>query len=475
MVVSGEVAIGRLDLDGRILYVNDCARRLWGTSLEEVLRGNFIDRVVPEDRAQAQQAFREVIETGIAGDVLLRFDTPAGPRYCINALAPIKNSLGAPETLQLTIMDITSVVEGQQPAPEPGHEYSSIAEVAENAVIRMDRKGKCTFSNDYASTLLDTSAEDLFESIFGDSLLAPDKDTVRERLRRTFETGEPERGLLTTHLLKGEQRILLTRWEPIRENRREKIEEIQLTIVDTTEHIYAERRRAQSERLEALTKMARGLAHEVNNTLAAVMLWGNVALTKNENADVRGALERALEAAQSGAETMKRIQRFAEPGDPGRHDLLNLNEIAADCVLFTRPHWKDQSEARDIYITVEEDLDETVVVRGNAAELREAVVNLITNAIEAMPNGGTLAVKTFKRGESAYLTVSDTGGGIQREDIAHIFAPFYTTRPEGGRGLGLSVAENIVKLHGGEVQVESQNKKGSAFTIVLPRADSKSN
>ena len=82
MEERGGVAIGRLDLDGRILYVNDHARRLWGKSLEEALRGHFVDRVVPGDRAQAQQVLREVIETGTPGDVLLRFDTPAGPRHC---------------------------------------------------------------------------------------------------------------------------------------------------------------------------------------------------------------------------------------------------------------------------------------------------------------------------------------------------------------------------------------------------------
>ena len=468
IVESGEVGIVRLDRDGRWLYGNDCARRLWGKGLEEVLHGLFTDVVVPEDRAKAHQALHEVVETGsVCTNLLLRYDTPTSPMWYVNTLSPIKNALGMTESVQLTSIDVTPVIEGKQPVSALDDLYRSLVEATGSAVIRVDREGNRTFMNDYASSLMDGTTEGIVTGVFGDTMLPADRTKAWALLRETFQTGKPVRGFVTKHLIKGEQRFISANWEPIADASGD-VTEVQITATDITERVRADEQRIKSERLKALANMAGGFAHDVNNILAAIMLWTDIAQSRADSSEVREALANALEALDRGAETMRRLQRFAEPGKPGRRETLDLKEMASDSILFTRPMWKDQAEAKDIYIKVEENLDDVPSVMGNSAELREVIVNLITNAIEAMPEGGTLTVRTCRKDDTVSLVISDTGEGIGQDEIAHIFDPFTTTKGGGGRGLGLSVVQSVIALHEGNVEVESQKGEGSTFIVSLP-------
>ena len=199
-----------------------------------------------------------------------------------------------------------------------------------------------------------------------------------------------------------------------------------------------------------------------------VVLWANIAQIETDGDKVREALENVVQAAEDGAESMRRLQRFAAPGKPGRQESVNLNAIVAECVEFTRPMWKDQAEVRDIYIEVKQDLGEVPRVMGNPAELREVVVNLVRNAVEAMPEGGTLTLRTYGEGDRACVRVRDTGIGIGEREMGWIFDPFYTTKGREGSGLGLSTVRSIVTAHGGEVKVQSLEGEGSTFCVALP-------
>lgn len=226
--------------------------------------------------------------------------------------------------------------------------------------------------------------------------------------------------------------------------------------------------RAEAQRLEARASMARGIVHEVNNTLAMVTLWANIAETRTQEPEVREAIANVIKAAMDGAETMQRLRRFSQQRRTSEHGPLDLNEIVADAILFTRPMWKDDSEARDIHIEVIQELGDVPELIGDPAALREVMVNLIANAIEAMPQGGCLTVRTYAKGGRVYLEVSDTGIGIADNIKERIFEPYFSTRERDGSGSGLPAVKAIITAHGGEIQVKSALGEGSTFTVWLP-------
>jgi CheY-like chemotaxis protein len=150
---------------------------------------------------------------------------------------------------------------------------------------------------------------------------------------------------------------------------------------------------------------------------------------------------------------------------------VHLNELVTSTVTFTRAKWFYEPMKRGIEIKVETQLDPDLPpVMGNPTELRQVLVNLIFNAVEAMPKGGTLTIRTWREGNNACIAVQDTGIGMSNEVKKRIFDPFFTTKGEQGTGLGLSICYGIVTRHGGTIEVDSAVGKGTTFTIRLPIA-----
>jgi CheY-like chemotaxis protein len=135
---------------------------------------------------------------------------------------------------------------------------------------------------------------------------------------------------------------------------------------------------------------------------------------------------------------------------------------------ITKPKWKDEAQGRGIHIEMVSNFEEVPPVGGNASELREVISNIIFNAIEAMPKGGKIVIRTFRRKEEVFIRISDTGTGMTEEVMRKVFEPFFTTKPFSNTGLGLSMSYGIIKRFGGEIDVESSIGKGTTFTISLP-------
>jgi PAS domain S-box-containing protein len=344
--------------------------------------------------------------------------------------------------------------------------YQSLLEATGSVVVRVNRERKRTF---LAGETHSRPVEEFQAGEFADHLVPEDREAARALLQETFRTGQSVQGYVTRHVSGGKLRHLASNWEPIKDSDGNVVE-IQTTSTDITDQIEAEHQRTQSERLEALSHMAGGIAHDVNNALAMVMLWNSIAETRSRSQEVRQALRNVSKAAQDCAESMKRLRRFSEPGRPDTRERLQISEIVEECIAFTRPRWKDEAEAKDIYIEVDKEHQQVSDIVGNPSELREVLVNLIQNSIEAMPEGGKLSLKTYQKKDSVCVVVSDTGTGIDRRHIPHIFDPFYTTKGQEGSGLGLSAAYGIITAHGGEIRVQSSKRRGTSFTLRLPAA-----
>jgi PAS domain S-box-containing protein len=249
-----------------------------------------------------------------------------------------------------------------------------------------------------------------------------------------------------------------------------KLEGFLAIIRDTTAQKELEAQMHQSEKLTALGQMAGGIAHDFNNLLQAILGYAQLMGKNPTNADVvRRGLDVIEKAATGGAETVRRIQKFARLRPEEAFVGLDLEQVIRDSLAITRPRWEEKRLKSGLPLELELDLGRVPVVMGRPAELNEVMTNLILNAIDAMPHGGTLRLHTRPLGERhVVLKVSDTGIGMTDEVRKRIFDPFFTTKGEEGTGLGLPVSYSIVKRHGGEMRVESHPGSGSTFTVVLP-------
>lgn len=222
----------------------------------------------------------------------------------------------------------------------------------------------------------------------------------------------------------------------------------------------------RSEQLASVGRLAAGVAHEINNPLTGVLAFADM-LREKENMDAqdREDLELIIRETIRAREIVKGLLDFARE-TPQVKKLLDVNDLARQTLKLLGKREAFQN------INLVENLTEPLPqVHGDRNQLQQVFVNLALNACEAMPEGGTLMLSTSRTDGKVVLEVSDTGCGIKREHLDMIFEPFFTTKPVGkGTGLGLSVSYGIVHQHGGTLEVDSQEGKGTTFKVTLPAA-----
>ena len=229
----------------------------------------------------------------------------------------------------------------------------------------------------------------------------------------------------------------------------------------------------QQERLRALGMMASGVAHDLNNTLSPIMAYSELLLSHPEHLDDRESLIRRLEiinmATRDAAEVVRRLKEFYRPRlDREETQPVDLNLIARQAMDLTQPKWMGQAQESNIDIQFVTDLHDVSPVNGNGTELKEVLVNLIINAVDAMPDGGTITISTLLDGDHVALRVGDTGIGMNDEVRRSCMEPFFTTKGERGAGLGLAVAFGIIQRHGGTIDIQSTPGQGTDIKLRLP-------
>jgi signal transduction histidine kinase/CheY-like chemotaxis protein len=226
----------------------------------------------------------------------------------------------------------------------------------------------------------------------------------------------------------------------------------------------------QGETLRALGELAGGAAHHLNNLLTIVVGRVQLLLRAVDDERQRRPLAIIEKAAKDGAEVVRRLQQFSRTRQITRPRHVSLDEVARDVLGLTRGHWQDGPRARGVSVEVESRFGGVPPVEGDPTALREAVTNLVLNAVDAMPAGGRLTVETRAAGGRVSLVVADTGTGMSDTVLRRAHEPFFTTKGVKATGLGLSVAYGIVRSHGGELTVESEEGRGTTVTLTLPRA-----
>jgi len=229
----------------------------------------------------------------------------------------------------------------------------------------------------------------------------------------------------------------------------------------------------QTDRLRGLGQLAAGVAHDFNNALTAILGYAEAMDRHLDDPEfLRRGLDIIQRAAQDAAETVRRIQSFARGSTEKRHTTVDVAELVRGAVEMTRPKWGREAGARSASYTLDVSVPERALTSGNAAELREVIVNLILNAVDAMPDGGLVRVGLSADEHWVRVGVEDSGVGMDADVLIRIFDPFFTTKGDAGSGLGLSVSRGIVDRHAGRLEVESTPGEGTRFEVCLPARSS---
>ena len=237
--------------------------------------------------------------------------------------------------------------------------------------------------------------------------------------------------------------------------------------VDITDRKHMEQELIRLERMKARSEMVQGVNHNLNNLLNGVLLPAQLLKIDLEDPENRQRAELIETAAQRAAELVRRLNRAAQ-GREEKLQSVDVSSLVLEVVEDTKPRWKTEAESKGNTIEVVSELEEVPPIRGTPSELHDILVNLIFNAVDALPEGGTITISTQAMEDYVHLTVRDTGIGMDEDVCKRAFEPLFTTKLDSGSGLGLYTVYTTVGNWGGDINVDSTLGEGTTFTLRLP-------
>ncbi|MDI7259482.1 MAG: PAS domain S-box protein [Thermodesulfobacteriota bacterium] len=359
---------------------------------------------------------------------------------------------------------------------ESEERYRQIVESTHDAVVILNGEGRIKFFNRRLPPLTQYTPEELTGAEWKNIVKGFEMNELTHSLQRSISEWEPVIHEAEVFQKNGEKRKVEVSATHLflSPDQTHTI----LYLKDITEKRQMEEKLIRSEKLRALGEMAAGIAHDFNNILGAIL--GRVELIRlgwmSRRGGADGMTEEALfreleivkQAAIEGAHTVKRFQEFTRSQtDESKFVFLDVNEIVDAAVDLMKTKIKDEADAKGIEIRVERIKEEVPPIMGNPAELKEVFLNLLLNSIDAMPEGGTITLKTEHKNGHVSIEASDDGVGMSEYVKERLFEPFFTTKDQRS-GLGLSVSYGTIHRHHGAMEVESQKGRGSTFIIRLP-------
>lgn len=239
-------------------------------------------------------------------------------------------------------------------------------------------------------------------------------------------------------------------------------------VRDVTERKHMEQELIRLERLRAVGELAAGMSHNLNNILSGILGPALLIERTSNDPQVLSRVRDIASSARRAADLVKRLNEAVRPGSDLDIQPVSVNKVVQDAVRMARPRWEDEPQSRGISIQVITKLSDVRDVRGTEARLYDILINMLLNAIDAMPEGGTITIESQESGSGVLLSVSDTGTGMDEKTRIRVFEPFFTTKMNIGTGLGLSTAYGTVSQWGGIIEVSSSPGQGATFTMRLP-------
>ena len=225
------------------------------------------------------------------------------------------------------------------------------------------------------------------------------------------------------------------------------------------------------ERLRAMGELASGVAHDLNNALAAILGRAQLLMNQMEDETHVRSLRLIEQAAQDSAQVVKRILDFARlESDQTDFTAVNVEQLLNDVIELTRHRWSDEAQSKGQTIEIRKEMSTVPEVLGSYSELREVLMNIVINAYEAIEGDGAITMSSSVANGAVRITVADSGPGMTEETKEKVFNPFFTTKGSRGTGLGLSIALGIITKHNGTLLMDSEAGRGTKVHITLPFA-----
>lgn len=480
-------ALGEDGTPERFREVNDIACRLTGYSREELLRMTRSDLMTAELRSTAhghaerlQKDRHVVFEHGIS--------TKGGREVPVEISAHLFAFEGRP-----TVLSILRDVSERRRGDEVRERLAAIVESSGDAIYSRDLNGNITTWNKAAEEIYGYKAEEVIGKYV--LFVPPEREDEIKAVRATIARGDRIDHLETVRVRKDGTRVqvsvsispvrdgagtIIGRSVIVRDTTRQKKAEADLREANRiledamTDLRSAQERIIMQERLGAVGQMVTGIAHDFNNSLASILGYTELLLAHPERmaepAKVAETIKLINTSAKDAANVVRGLREFYRPrGDTEVFVPVKIREVVEEAVAMTRPKWKDEARSRGRMIDVSTDVRDGIpVIAGNGFEIREVLTNLIFNAVDAMPQGGTIRVGARAEGESVVMTVRDNGVGMTEEVRRRCMDPFFSTKGERGTGMGLAMAYGIIRRHDGAIEIESAVGAGTTFTIRLP-------
>ena len=356
-------------------------------------------------------------------------------------------------------------------------EQAALIDKAQDAIIVQDLWGQITYANPSAIRLYGWALPELRRPGASERLFSPAAGAAAQALRVTMERGEWA-GELVVAPRSGKHLTMSARWTLIKDEQGQP-QSLLLVHTDVTERKQLEAQVLRTQRMETMGALASGMAHDLNNALAPVLM-GIQLLHKKPSDPETGRILQVMESnTLRGADMVRQVLLFSR-GREGERKPVDLGSILREIERLAR-----QTFSKGISTAAMAPADLWPVL-GDSTQLHQLLLNLCVNARDGMPGGGTLTLAAdnlsltseeaakipgARAGEFVSLIVADTGTGIAPELIPHVFEPFFTTKPAGqGTGLGLSTVARLVAGYGGFINLQSKVGEGTIFEICLPRA-----
>ncbi len=234
----------------------------------------------------------------------------------------------------------------------------------------------------------------------------------------------------------------------------------------------AQHQMIRQERLRAMGQMAGGIAHDFSNALMPIVGITELILEDPTSLDDReetlDSLRLLSSAADHARHVVDRLKEFYKPGDEFYRRMLNINDVLQATVAILKPAWQAESQAEGRAVKIETELEMVPKIYASEYQLRDVFTNLIKNAMDAMPDGGTVTMRTDTCDDGVLIVVSDTGTGMDAETLEHCRDAFFSTKGDKGTGLGLVMVHETIKGHDGSLNIDSTLGKGTTLTLRLP-------